>query len=254
MKLQDRVVIITGAVRGIGQVLAQRVAEQGARVVAADILDVTETAQKVNAVGGRAIGLRVDVTRFDSVREMADETLAQFGQIDALVNNAALSAALKPKPFDAISENEWDAVFAVNVKGIWQCCKAVVPCMKRRGGGSIINISSDSIFQGIPLLTHYVASKGAVWAFTRSLARELGESGIRVNSITPGYTITGVPSGLSEDKQTLDHVNDLNIEQRVLKRAMTPDDLTGAVVFLASDDSAFISGQNLNVDGGAVHY
>lgn len=254
MKLKDRVVIVTGAARGIGQVLALRLAAEGAGVVAADILDVNETLDKAKAAGGQVVGMQVDITYFDSTVEMAEKTVAAYGQIDVLVNNAALSAGVAPKPLEAITDEEWDAVFDVNVKGTWHCCKAVVPHMKKRTRGSIINISSDSIFQGVPMLGHYVASKGAVWAYTRSLSRELGGFGIRVNSITPGYTVTGVRPGLSVDKKVLEAVEALNIESRALRREMRPDDLVGAVVFLASDDSAFITGQNLNVDGGAVHY
>jgi len=253
-RLKDKVVIVTGAARGIGQVFARRLAQEGAKVVAADILDVGETLDQVRAQGAQAMGLRVDVTRFESTREMAEKTVAAFGRIDVLVNNAALYGGLKLKPFDAIPEEEWDRVFAVNVKGIWQCCRAVVPVMKRQGGGVIINISSASILEGAPLLSHYVASKGAVWAFTRSLARELGEYGIRVNSITPGYVMTRASKELSDDPKQLEFIHNVALEQRIFKRPMEPKDLEGVLVFLASDDSAFITGQNINVEGGARHY
>jgi 3-oxoacyl-[acyl-carrier protein] reductase len=185
---------------------------------------------------------------------MAGETVKKYGSIDIIVNNAAMWGGLKFKPLDEIPEEEWDAVFAVNVKGIWQCCKAVVPYMKKQGKGSIINISSAAILQGIPLLGHYVASKGAVWAYTRSLSREVGEFGIRVNSISPGYTMTQASREISDDQALLDYIYDLNIDQRIIKRAMYPEDLMGALLFLASDDSVFVTGQNINVDGGAYHY
>ena len=184
MKLQGKVAIVTGAARGIGQVFALCLAGEGASVVVADKLEVRETVEKVKAAGGEATGIQVDVTSAESTLEMAGETVKKYGSIDIIVNNAAMWGGLKFKPLDEIPEEEWDAVFAVNVKGIWQCCKAVVPYMKKQGKGSIINISSAAILQGIPLLGHYVASKGAVWAYTRSLSREVGEFGIRVNSIS----------------------------------------------------------------------
>lgn len=254
MKLQKRTVIITGAARGIGQVLALRCAKEGANVVVADKLSVTDTVEKVKAIGGEVIGIAVDVASADSTLEMAREAAKKYGSIDVLVNNAAVWAGLKRRTLDAISEEEWDRVFSVNVKGIWQCCKAVVPYMKNQGRGSIINISSATVFLGIPLLGHYVASKGAVWAYTRSLSRELGEFGIRVNSITPGQVMTQASQDKSDDKAVQELVNARIIEERIIKRAMYPEDLEGAVVFLASDDSSFITGQNINVDGGAYHY
>ncbi len=254
MRLQEKVAIVTGAARGIGQAFALNLAREGARVVAADILEVADTVEKVKAAGGEITGINVDVSSAESTRNMASETVKKYGTIDVMINNAAIWGGLKFKPMEQIAEEEWDAVFAVNVKGIWQCCKAVVPYMKERGKGSIINISSASILQGIPLLGHYVASKGAIWAYTRSLSREIGEFGIRVNSLSPGYTMTQASKNLSDDQKLLDYIYDLNIDQRIIKRAMEPEDLIGALLFLASDDSAFITGQNINVDGGSIHY
>jgi 3-oxoacyl-[acyl-carrier protein] reductase len=254
MRLKDKVAIVTGAARGIGQSFAQRLAREGAKVVAADVLDVAETVKGIADSGGTALGVRADVTSGESTRRMAEQAVQAYGRIDVLVNNAGLYGGLKTKALDAIPEEEWDRVFAINVKGVWLCCKAVFPYMKEQGGGSIVNISSASILQGIPFLGHYVASKGAVWAYTRSLAREIGEYGIRVNSITPGYTMTQASRDISDDPAVFETNYRLNIESRVIKREMTPFDLEGALVFLASDDSAFISGQNLNVDGGSVHY
>jgi 3-oxoacyl-[acyl-carrier protein] reductase len=254
MRLKDKVAIVTGAARGIGQSFAQRLAQEGAKVVAADILDVTETIKGIKNLGGTAMGVHTDVTNAESTRRMAERAAEAYGRIDVLVNNAALYGGLKTKALDAIPEEEWDRVFAINVKGVWLCCKAVFPYMKKQGSGSIINISSASILQGIPLLGHYVASKGAVWAYTRSLAREIGGYGIRVNSITPGYVMTQASKDISDDPAVFEVNYRLNIESRVIKREMMPSDLEGALLFLASDDSAFISGQNLNVDGGSVHY
>lgn len=254
MRLQGKVAIVTGAARGIGQVFALSLAREGAKVVAADKLDVAETCDKIKLIGGEVTGINVDVSSADSTFSMASETVQKYGSIDVIVNNAAIWGGLKFKAFDQITEEEWDEVFAVNVKGVWHCCKAVIPYMKTQGRGSIVNISSNSICQGIPLLGHYVASKGAIWAYTRSLSREIGEYGIRVNSITPGYTMTQASKEISDDQALLDYIYNLNIDQRIMKRAMYPEDLIGTLIFLASDDSAFITGQNINVDGGAYHY
>lgn len=185
---------------------------------------------------------------------MAERTVQAYGRVDVLVNNAGLYGGLKMKSFDIIPEEEWDRVLAVNTKGVWQCCKAVYPHMRKQGSGSIINMASASILQGVPFLSHYVASKGAVWAFTRSLSREIGEFGIRVNSISPGYTATQASKEISDDPVKFEANQRVNIESRVIRRTMMPEDLEGAVIFLASDDSSFISGQNINVDGGSVHY
>lgn len=254
MRLAGKVAIVTGAARGIGQKFAVRLANEGAKVVVADKLDVGETMAKVNGSGADATAVCVDVTNAASTRNMADLAASAYGRIDVLVNNAALWGGLKMKPFDTIPEEEWDRVMAVNSKGVWQCCKAVYPYMRQQGSGSIINIASASILQGVPLIGHYVASKGAVWAFTRSLSREVGQYGIRVNSISPGFTMTQASQEVSDDPEVLKFNYNINIESRVIQRAMMPDDLEGTLVFLASEDSAFISGQNINVDGGAVHY
>ena len=254
MRLAGKVVIVTGAARGLGQVFAERLAREGAKVVVADKLDVSETIQKLKVLGTDATAVSVDVTSADSTRSMAEKAMQAYGRIDVLVNNAGIWGGIKLKPFDTIPEEEWDRVMAVNLKGVWQCCKAVYPYMKKQGSGSIINISSASILEGVALISHYVASKGAVWAFTRSLSRELGQYGIRVNSISPGYTMTQASKEISDDPAILKIASDRNVDARVIQRPMMPDDLDGTVVFLASEDSAFISGQNINVDGGSRHY
>jgi len=254
MRLAGKVAIVTGAARGIGQTLAMRFAREGAKVVAADKLDVSETVEQIRHQGGDVLGIRVDVVSAASTCSMAEQTVQAYGRIDVLVNNAALWGGLKMKSFDIIPEEEWDLVFAVNIKGVWQCCKAVYPYMRKQGSGSIINIASASILQGVPFLSHYVASKGAVWAFTRSLSREIGQFGIRANSISPGYTATQASKEISDDPAKFEANQRVNIESRVISRTMMPEDVEGAVIFLASDDSSFISGQNINVDGGSVHY
>src|SRR6266581_6114220 len=236
MRLKDRVAIVTGAARGIGQEYCLALAREGAKVAAADILSCEETVAQVQRAGGEALAVTVDVTNDQSTHAMATQALQRFGRIDILVNNAAIYGGLKVTPFDQIPETEWDQVMAVNVKGIWLCCKAVVPVMKQQGKGKIINISSDTIWMGVPLFLHYVASKGAVFAFTRALARELAGTGITVNAITPGYTLTAAAQGIA-DPETVARLRAWVVDQQIIKRSEEPSDLAGTVVFLASEDS-----------------
>jgi 3-oxoacyl-[acyl-carrier protein] reductase len=253
MRLKDRVAIVTGAARGIGQEYCLALAREGANVVAADLLSCEETAAQVQGAGGKALAVTVDVTSDQSTQTMTTQTLHRFGRIDILVNNAALYGGLKVTPFEQIPEPEWDQVMAVNVKGIWLCCKAVLPVMKQQGKGKIINISSGTIWHGTPFLLHYVTSKGAVFALTRALARELSGTGINVNTITPGYTMTEASKTLV-DPETFAGFKQRVLGKQIIKRSEEPSDLTGTVVFLASDDRNFITGQTINVDGGNAHY
>lgn len=253
MRLKDRVAIVTGGARGIGQAYCLALAREGARVVAVDILSCVDTVAQVQATGGEALELAVDVADSRSTQAMAARTVQHYGRIDILVNNAAVYGGLKRTPFTQIPEDEWDRVMAVNVKGIWLCCKAVAPVMQQQGSGKIINISSDTVWMGVPLFLHYVASKGAVIALTRSLARELAGTGIAVNAITPGYTLTEAAQGLA-DPASVARLRAWVVDQQIIKRPEEPTDLTGTVVFLASDDSNFITGQTINVNGGATHH
>jgi 3-oxoacyl-[acyl-carrier protein] reductase len=251
MQLKDRVAIVTGAARGIGQAYCLALAREGAKVVAADILSCEETVTKVKEAGGGALGIVTDVASEPSTQAMAAQTVQRFGRIDTLVNNAAFFGKLTP--FDQIPEAEWDRVMAVNVKGLWLCSKAVIPTMKQQGKGKIINISSATIWMGMPLFLHYVASKGAVFAFTRALARELAGTGINVNTITPGYTMTEAALNIA-DPETVESFKRQLLDMQIVRRNEEPEDLAGTVVFLASDASDFITGQTLNVDGGLTHH
>jgi NAD(P)-dependent dehydrogenase (short-subunit alcohol dehydrogenase family) len=248
MRLSGKVAVITGGAAGIGFAYARRFIAEGARVVVADVADPGAAVDKLDATG-RALGVRADVSDAGSVRAMVEAALARFGRIDVLVNNAAVFATLKPQPFDEIPEAEWDRVMAVNVKGVWNCARAVVPAMRAQGGGRIVNVASAIVAKGTAMLMHYVTSKGAVVAMTRALARELGPDRITVNAVAPGLimsdTVQANPDITAFQATAV-------MQARSLRRDAFPDDVEGTVVFLASDDSAFMSGQTLIVDGGSV--
>ena len=242
MKAKDKVAIITGAGQGLGRAYALRLAKEGAKVVVAE-LNADRGQSVANEVRGHFV--RTNVADEASVLEMARQAVDAYGRIDILVNNAAMFSTLKMRPFWEIPATEWDELMGVNVRGVWLASKAVVPQMRKQGSGRIVNISSSVVWMGRPNYLHYVASKGAVVAMTRAMAKELGEFGINVNAITPGATYTEVPRDTVTPEQ-----REAIVRAQSIKRAAAPQDLEGTVVFLCSDDAAFITGQTINVDGG----
>mgnify|MGYP003650054682 CR=1 FL=1 len=249
MSLRGKVIVVTGAARGLGQEYAKSFAADGAKVVAADITDCAATLDLVKAAGGEGIAVNLDVTDTASVEAMAAAALKAFGTINGLVNNAALYGSLKPGRFDTLSEDEWDAVMAVNVKGIWKCCKAVVPSM-RENGGSIVNVASLAGVFGAPLFLHYTTSKAAVVGLTRGLARELGRDNIRVNAIAPSGVHTEATMEFFGDKY--EKAAEQMRRGQTIQRTLEPSDLVGTVSYLLSDASSFVTGQTIMLDGGAV--
>lgn len=249
-RLAERVAIVTGGGHGIGKAYALRLAQEGAAVVIAEIdgkaadTVVAELARQ----GFKALAIRTDVTNRQSVDEMARLTVEKYGRIDVLVNNAAIFATIPMSrmPFDQIEIDEWDRMMAVNLRGTWLACRAVIPAMRKRGYGKIINISSGTALKGSASRIHYVTSKAGVLGFTRTLAREVGKDGICVNCVAPGSTLAEE----NPDEATV-KMRTAAAGERALKRVQRPEDLVGAVVFFASADSDFITGQSLVVDGGA---
>lgn len=249
--LKHRVAIITGAARGIGQSMALHFSRLGASVVAADRLDCEETVRQIGNASGEAIGVIGDVTSARDASTIVEASIAEFGHVDILVNNAALYGGIRITGFEDIPEEEWDRVMSVNVKGVWQMCRAVAPRMRHRGHGRIINISSNVVFMGKPGFLHYVASKGAVWALTNALSRELSGTGITVNGLAPGYTTTDATRTMASPEAVKELETDILRSQSV-QRLIEPADLVGAAAFLASEAAEFVTGQTIVVDGGTI--
>jgi NAD(P)-dependent dehydrogenase (short-subunit alcohol dehydrogenase family) len=251
--LEGKVTIITGAAQGIGAALAAGFAKEGARIIIADILDGEEVAEAIERSGGEAIFVKTDVTKQNECDALARAALDRFGAIDILVNNAAVFGELVTGPFTEISDEEWRRVMDTNAGGPFRCIKAVFPHMKNKGG-KIVNVASAIIFEGMPGLPHYVASKGAVMAFTRCMARELGIFNINVNAIAPGFTHSAAGEKLARKMMTDVSLEDVQMPMRSLKRATYPEDLVGTAVFLASEESRNITGQLIVVDCGLVFH
>jgi 3-oxoacyl-[acyl-carrier protein] reductase len=251
MRLKDKVTIITGAGHGIGRAYARRFAEEGAKVVIAEI-DAPAgdaVAAEIKAAGRSAWARATDVTKLDSVQGLVDETVRRFGRIDVLLNNAAIyvTQPVTKCNIEDLSPEEWDQVMEVNLKGVFLCCKAVIPVMKKQRSGKIINIASGTFFHGSGNMPHYTTSKGGVVAMTRVLAKQLGAWNINANCMTPGSTMSE-----EEITEEVRKRREESSKQRAFKRIEVPEDITGTALFLASSDSDFMTGQLLVVDGGGV--
>jgi 3-oxoacyl-[acyl-carrier protein] reductase len=245
--LQGRVIVVTGGAKGLGKTYSRALTGLGAKVTIADVdgAECDALAAEIGKSGGEALAAATDVTRAAAVQRMAEATIARWGRIDALVNNAALMSVLPRRAWHQIDEDEWDRVMAVNLKGVFLCCRAVYPQMKRQGGGKIVNVSSGRIFEGTPFRLHYTTSKAGIIGLTRALARELGPDNIAVNTLSPGFTLSETQLG-SSDPAYLAAAS----EGRAFKRPQVPDDLVGALIFLLSDATNFMTGQTVHVDGG----
>lgn len=248
-QLEGKVAIVTGAARGLGRAYAEAMALEGAAVLACDINSCEETVQHIGDAGGRAAAAEVDIASMDSCTGMAERAVEAFGKIDILVNNAALYAGLKGARFEQLEEAQWDAVMNINVKGLWQSCKAVVAPLRANGGGSIINIASLAAVYGLPYGLDYVASKAAVIGMTRGMARELGGDNIRVNAVAPSAVMTEGTEQFFGEK--FEKAKGVIASGQLIQRNLETGDLTGTIVYLASDNSAFVTGQTHMVDGGS---
>jgi len=251
MRLKDKITIITGAAHGIGKAYARRFAEEGAHVAIADIDDEggEATAQAIIDAGGSAWAKATDVRSQASVESLMRETMKNFGRIDVLLNNAAIYVTQKlwKGPVEELNLDEWDRVIEVNLKGVFLCCRAAIPIMKQQRAGKIINIASGTFFSGSGNMPHYTTAKGGVVALTRVMARQLGEFGINVNCMTPGSTLS--------EEAVSDEVlkrREGSMDKRAFRRIETPADIVGTAVFLASQDSDFVTGQLLVVEGGGI--
>ena len=248
-RLVGKVAIVTGGAQGIGASYARGLAAAGASVVIGDLESADAVVKEVRSAGGKAIATRANVVDPASVAAMVELAVKEFGRLDILVNNAGIFTSLRFKPFGEIDSSERVQVMAVNVRGVFECVKAAAPHMARNRYGKIVNIASGTVFKGAPMLLHYVTSKGAVMAMTRSLARELGDAGIRVNTIAPGLIMT---DNVAANPSYRGAVVDNNVASRAIKRAASPEDLVGTLVYLCSPESDFVTGQCLVVDGGSV--
>jgi NAD(P)-dependent dehydrogenase (short-subunit alcohol dehydrogenase family) len=242
-ELDGKVALVTGAAQGIGKAIADGLAREGARIVVADL----QRADEVATSYPDGVGITVDVSREDDVSRMVSETVEGCGSIDVLVNNAGLYASLEMRPFTEIPLEEWRLVMDVNVASMFLTCRAVVPVMRERGGGKIVNISSGTPFRGVPFLLHYVTSKGAIVALTRALAKELGNDSIQVNCVAPGFTMS---DGVKAHPEVIEKLRDASVAARTIQRDQVPEDVVGAVVFLCTPAADFITGQTMVIDGG----
>jgi NAD(P)-dependent dehydrogenase (short-subunit alcohol dehydrogenase family) len=241
--MNGKVALVTGGSQGIGRAIAEGLAAAGARVVVADLAGA-EAAAEAFADG---VGITADVADEGDVARLVVEVVERCGTIDILVNNAGLYASLEMRPFDQIPLDEWRRVMDINVASMFLTCRAVVPVMRQNGGGKIVNISSGTPFRGVPFLLHYVTSKGAIVALTRALAKEVGKDNVLVNCVAPGFTMS---AGVEAHPEVVEKLRDVSIASRTLQRDQVPEDVVGAVVFLCSEGSSFVTGQTIVIDGG----
>jgi NAD(P)-dependent dehydrogenase (short-subunit alcohol dehydrogenase family) len=241
--LEGKVALVTGAAQGIGAAIAGGLAREGARIVVADL----ERAEEAAARYPDGVGLTADVADEEAVERLVAETVERCGWLDVLVNNAGLYASLAMRPFTEIPLEEWRRVMDVNVASMFLTCRAAVPAMRERGGGAIVNISSGTPFRGVPFLLHNVTSKGAIVAFTRALAKELGNDGIRVNCVAPGFTMS---EGVKQHPEVVEKLREASVAARTIQRDQEPEDVVGAVAYLAGPAAAFVTGQTIVIDGG----
>jgi NAD(P)-dependent dehydrogenase (short-subunit alcohol dehydrogenase family) len=245
--LDGKVAVVTGAAQGIGRAIAEGLAVEGARIVVADLAGADDAA----ASFADGVGITADVSNEADVQRLADETIAQCGAIDILVNNAGLYASLEMRPFEQIPLDEWRRVMDINVASMFLTCRAIVPLMRANGGGKIVNISSGTPFRGVPFLLHYVTSKGAIVAFTRALAKEVGKDNVLVNCVAPGFTMS---AGVEAHPEVVEKLRDVSVSARTIQRDQTPEDVVGAVVYLSGPGSAFVTGQTIVIDGGQTFH
>ncbi len=245
--MQGKVAIVTGAAQGIGRAIAEGLAAAGARIVVADL----NAAEEAAASFPDGVGITADVANEDHVQRLVDEVVDRCGTVDILVNNAGLYASLEMRPFDQIPLEEWRKVMDVNVASMFLTCRAVVPVMREHGGGKIVNISSGTPFRGVPFLLHYVTSKGAIVAFTRALARELGKDKVLVNCVAPGFTMS---AGVQAHPEVIEKLRDVSVAARTLQRDQVPEDVVGAVVYFCGPGSDFVTGQTIVIDGGQTFH
>lgn len=250
MRLKDKVAIVTGSARGMGRVFALRFAKEGAKLTVCDVLDCQPVAEEIKAAGGEALALKTDVTSEKDAAEMAKKTVERFGRIDILVNNAAVIGTIETKdfvkPVEEIVSADWDRILAVNIKGVFLCSKAVIPYMKKQGGGKIVNMASTVAFSGLPHFIHYSTSKGGVVTMTRGLAWALGKFNINVNAVAPGLIMTEAMQGA----YTPEFYQELVATKQLIHKSVEPEDVASAVLFMASDEADKITGQTLAVNAG----
>jgi NAD(P)-dependent dehydrogenase (short-subunit alcohol dehydrogenase family) len=248
-RLDGKIAIVTGAAQGIGAAYAKALAKAGAKVALVDILDGTEAARKITAElpGADVAAFETDISDEAACLKLVDDVVAKFGGLHILVNNAAMFGTLKPQPFEEIDIDLWDRVQAVNVRGMLLMCRAAVRVFRPQKYGKIVNVGSDTILKGVPFMLHYVTSKGSVFAFTRSLANEVGADNICVNTLAPGLTMSEAVQAWGPEG---DYDKGLVVAARAIPREQVPEDLTGAMVFLSSPDSDFMTGQYVAVNGG----